>query len=173
MENTVFIQEYKSPWGILLLGVYKQQLVLCDWKYRKQRNRIDARIKNGLQATYTYQSSQLHQRVIQELEQYGQGLTKEFNIPLLPVGTEFQKKVWEELVKIAFGKTVSYLDLSKKLGDEKAIRAVATANAANALSIFIPCHRVVASNGDLQGYAGGLQVKKKLLELESSQMQLF
>lgn len=173
MENKVAIQEYKSPWGILLIGVYENQLVLCDWKYRTQRSRIDARIQSGLEATYTEDSTPLHQKVIQVLEQYAKGLTQEFDIPLLPVGTEFQQKVWQELGQIPFGKTLSYLDLSKKLGDEKAIRAVASANGANALSIFIPCHRVVASNGDLQGYAGGLPAKKKLLQLESAQTQLF
>lgn len=91
--------------------------------------------------------------------------------------SDFQKSVWNELIKIPYGKTVSYLALSKKLENEGAIRAVASANGANALSVFIPCHRVVGSDGSLTGYAGGLTAKKKLLQLEgaavTSQAELF
>jgi methylated-DNA-[protein]-cysteine S-methyltransferase len=93
---------------------------------------------------------------------------KDFNIPLLTVGTDFQKSVWEGLIKIPYGTTASYLELSKNIGNEKAVRAVASANGANAISILIPCHRIIGSNGDLVGYAGGLPAKKKLLELENN-----
>ena len=86
---------------------------------------------------------------------------------LHPSGTEFQKKVWQELLNIPFGKTCSYLELSKKLGDVKAIRAVAAANGKNPLWIVIPCHRVIGSDGSLTGYAGGLWRKKWLLEHEN------
>ena len=82
------------------------------------------------------------------------------------VGTEFQKEVCTELLKIKFGQTSSYLDLSKRMSKEKAVRAVAAANGANPISIFVPCHRIVGSNGDLVGYAGGLAAKKSLLQLE-------
>ena len=106
------------------------------------------------------------------------GGRKKFDIPVRFVGSSFQQKVWNELLKIPYGKTVSYLEISKKIGDEKAIRAVAAANGANAISIIVPCHRVVGSNGELTGYAGGLTVKKKLLHLEKSgkypeQLELF
>ena len=93
------------------------------------------------------------------------------------MGSDFQKRVWQELLKIPYGSTASYLTLSQKLGNEKAIRAVASANGANAISIFIPCHRVIGSDGNLTGYAGGIHTKKKLLELESDsaneQLELF
>lgn len=90
-------------------------------------------------------------------------------------GTEFQQIVWRELLNIPYGVTVSYLELSRKLSDPKAIRAVASANGANAISILIPCHRIIGSNRELTGYAGGLSAKKKLLELEgaTSQLDLF
>lgn len=94
-----------------------------------------------------------------------------FDLKLNPSGTDFQKKVWEALLKIPFGKTISYLELSKQLGDVKAIRAVASANGKNPLWIVVPCHRVIGTNGNLTGYAGGLHRKKWLLEHESPSKQ--
>ena len=100
---------------------------------------------------------------------------KEFHIKTNPKGTDFQKKVWKALLKIPYGKTISYLDLSKRLGDVKAIRAVAAANGKNPLWIVIPCHRVIGSDGSLTGYAGGLHRKKWLLNHEGpvKQQSLF
>src|SRR5690606_18399830 len=100
-----------------------------------------------------------------------------FDIPLLFIGTDFQKSVWEALMEIPYGTTKSYLELSRDLGDENAIRAVATANGANSISIIVPCHRIIGSDGSLTGYAGGLNAKKKLLQLEGmnfgNQLSLF
>ena len=94
-----------------------------------------------------------------------------FDFELQPQGTEFQQKVWQALLEIPFGKTCSYMELSKKLGDVKAIRAVASANGKNPLWIVVPCHRVIGTDGSLTGYAGGLWRKKWLLEHESSAKQ--
>lgn len=106
-----------------------------------------------------------------QLNEYFEGSRKQFNLKLNPQGTDFQKKVWNLLEKIPYGKTISYLDLSKQLGDVKAIRAVANANGKNPLWIIIPCHRVIGSDGSLTGYAGGLHRKKWLLEHESPYKQ--
>ena len=106
-----------------------------------------------------------------QLQEYFRGERKEFDFKINPQGTEFQQKVWQELLNIPFGKTMSYLDLSKKLGDVKAIRAVASANGKNPLWIVVPCHRVIGTNGSLTGYAGGLWRKKWLLEHESPSAQ--
>lgn len=106
-------------------------------------------------------------KAVLQLEEYFNGKRTEFNFKLNPSGTEFQKKVWQELLEISFGKTCSYLELSKKLGDVKAIRAVASANGKNPLWIVIPCHRVIGTDGSLTGYAGGLWRKKWLLEHEN------
>ncbi|MCL9809648.1 methylated-DNA--[protein]-cysteine S-methyltransferase [Flavobacterium luminosum] len=111
------------------------------------------------------------QNAVTQLQEYFEGSRKDFTINLNPQGTDFQKKVWQELLNIPFGKTISYLELSKKLGDVKAIRAVASANGKNPLWIIVPCHRVIGSDGSLTGYAGGLWRKKWLLEHESSQKQ--
>ena len=110
-----------------------------------------------------------------QLQEYFQGIRKNFDLKLNPEGTDFQKKVWNLLEQIPYGKTVSYLDLSKQLGDIKAIRAVANANAKNPLWIIVPCHRVIGSDGSLTGYAGGLHRKQWLLEHESpfKQQSLF
>lgn len=114
-------------------------------------------------------------QAVSQLQEYFAGNLKDFQLKLNPEGTEFQQKVWKELLKIPFGKTFSYLELSKKLGDVKAIRAVASANGKNPLWIVVPCHRVIGSDGSLTGYAGGLWRKKWLLEHEnpSPQQTLF
>ncbi len=108
---------------------------------------------------------------VTQLNEYFEGKRQNFDFKINPKGTDFQQKVWEELRNIPFGKTMSYLDLSKKLGDVKAIRAVASANGKNPLWIVVPCHRVIGTDGSLTGYAGGLWRKKWLLEHESPSLQ--
>jgi len=111
------------------------------------------------------------QEAVFQLNNYFEGNRTNFTFKLNPSGTEFQQKVWKGLLEIPFGKTCSYLELSKKLGDVKAIRAVASANGKNPLWIVIPCHRVIGTDGSLTGYAGGLWRKKWLLELENPTAQ--
>jgi methylated-DNA-[protein]-cysteine S-methyltransferase len=111
------------------------------------------------------------QGAVQQLKDYFAGDRKSFDFKLNPAGTDFQKKVWEALLEIPFGKTMSYQELSVKLGDVKAIRAVAAANGRNPLWIVVPCHRVIGSDGSLTGYAGGLWRKKWLLEHEIPPVQ--
>lgn len=108
---------------------------------------------------------------VTQLQEYFNNERREFELILNPKGTKFQLKVWKELLQIPFGKTTSYLQQSKNLGDIKAIRAVASANGKNPLWIVIPCHRVVGSDGSLTGYAGGLWRKKWLLNHESEHKQ--
>lgn len=171
------IQYYKSPVGELIVGTYDNQLCLCDWKYRKMRKGIDKRIQKKLDATYIEASNPIIEQTIQQLEDYFAENRTDFDMPLLMVGTDFQQTVWNALIQLPYGKTASYLELSRQLGNEKAIRAVATANGANAISIIVPCHRIIGSDGSLVGYAGGLAAKKKLLKLEkalpSEQLSLF
>lgn len=171
------IQQYKSPFGDLTIGVYKDQLCLCDWTYRKMRAQIDERITKELDSVMIERASPLHSIVANQLDAYFTGDLETFDLPLLEIGTRFQKSVWNELKKISFGQTLSYNELSHRLGDPKAIRAVASANGANAISIIVPCHRIIGSDGSLTGYAGGIEAKKKLLMLEdaldTSQLSLF
>lgn len=109
--------------------------------------------------------------VVTQLKEYFNGERTEFTIKLSPKGTDFQKKVWNELLKIPYGKTVSYQQIANQLENPKVIRAAASANGKNPIPIIIPCHRVIGSDGSLTGYAGGLQRKKLLLELESNAKQ--
>ncbi|MDP2363536.1 MAG: methylated-DNA--[protein]-cysteine S-methyltransferase [Ignavibacteria bacterium] len=106
--------------------------------------------------------------IFNQLKEYFAGTRKEFDVPLDIEGTDFQKRVWRELLKIPYGKTISYKALSEKLGDVKAIRAVGKANSQNPIAIIIPCHRVIGADGSLTGYAGGLAIKEKLLHLEGA-----
>lgn len=112
---------------------------------------------------------------VYQLNEYFEGARTEFNLTLNPVGTKFQKKVWVELQNIPYGKSKSYLELAKALGDPNATRAAASANARNPLWIVVPCHRVIGTDGSLTGYAGGLHRKQWLLNHESpvKQQSLF
>lgn len=164
----IYTQQYKSPFGLLLLGEFENQLCLCDWVYRKQRSAIDSRLQKDLNTAFEEHETSFLQEVKTQLDEYFSAKRTGFDIPLLTIGTDFQKSVWEMLRTIPYGTTQSYLQLSRKLGNEKAIRAVATTNGANALSVIIPCHRIIGSNGELVGYAGGTEAKKKLLQLEGA-----
>ncbi|MBN1252396.1 MAG: methylated-DNA--[protein]-cysteine S-methyltransferase [Bacteroidales bacterium] len=167
--NKISIQYFKTDFGEFILGSYKNELCLCDWRYRKMREVIDKRIKNGLKSEYYEEKTEITNLAKNQITEYINGKREIFDIPLKMTGTDFQISVWNELIKIPYGKTESYLGLSKKLNNEKAIRAVASANGANAISIFIPCHRIIGRNGELVGYAGGLNTKKKLLQLENKE----
>jgi methylated-DNA-[protein]-cysteine S-methyltransferase len=166
--NQINRQYYKTSYGELVLGSYDEKLCMCDWRYRKMRSTIDNRLKKGLQATFIEQDDVVLKAARQQLDEYFNSKRTFFDIPLLMVGTEFQQSVWNALIQIPFGTTLSYLELAEKINNKKAVRAVASANGANAISIFIPCHRIIGSNGELVGYAGGLPAKKKLLKLEQN-----
>lgn len=175
--NKIKIQYFKTPYGELIIGSFEEKLCLCDWRYRKMRESIDKRIKKGLNSDFIEESSDVIENTKAQLTEYFTDERKEFDIPLLFVGSDFQKSIWDALMQIPYGTTDTYLGLSRITGNEKAIRAVASANGANAISIIVPCHRIIGSDGKMVGYAGGLAVKKKLLSLENalyeSQLSLF
>lgn len=164
--NQISIQFYKSKIGELILGSFKNKLCLLDFRYRKMRKIVDTRIKNGLNAEFLENDCEVLQQTKKQLDEYLNGNRKEFSLPLLMVGTEFQKRIWKSLMQVPYGATSTYLQLAKNIRNEKAVRAVAGANGANAISLIIPCHRIIGSNGQLVGYGGGLSVKKRLLNLE-------
>ncbi|MBN2615129.1 MAG: methylated-DNA--[protein]-cysteine S-methyltransferase [Bacteroidales bacterium] len=167
MSSKISIQYFKTPLGELILGSFEDKLCLCDWRYRKMRSEIDSRIQKSLQAHYVEEDTPILQKTRLQIEEYLKGDRKEFDIPFIMLGSDFQKEVWNELLTISYGEKETYLGLSKKINKESALRAIAAANGANAISIIIPCHRIIGSNQKLVGYAGGIQVKRKLLELES------
>lgn len=175
--SNIEISIFKTQFGELILGSFHNQLCICDWKFRKKRNEIDKRIKTSLKSDYKEFESEIIIETKKQLNQYFDGSRTDFNIPLMLIGTDFQKDVWKTLLQIPYGKTISYLKLSQILGNQNAIRAVASANGANAISIIIPCHRIIGSNSSLVGYAGGINTKQKLLALENKkqneQLNLF
>lgn len=152
-----------------MLGAFDGRLCLCDWENGKHRDLVGRKIQQGLKAHFEEGKNEMLAKAERQLDEYFAKKRTTFDLPLLFVGTEFQKTVWNALLTIPYGKTISYGDLAKQIGMPTAVRAVANANSMNALSIIAPCHRVIGSNHTLTGYAGGLAAKQMLLELESGQ----
>ena len=164
--TNICLQYHKTKIGELVLGSFEGKLCLLDFKYRKMRKAVDDRLKKGLKADFIEEDTDIIEKTRTELDEYFQENRQEFDVPIQMVGTDFQKSVWNALLKVTYGTTSSYLQLAKYINNEKAVRAVAGANGANAIAIIIPCHRIISSNGELVGYAGGLPTKKRLLTLE-------
>ena len=164
----ILIRSFITPVGELLLGSYQGALCLCDWKERRSRNDVDRRLQRGIGVRYKEGTSPVIEQAMDQLNAYFAGGRPFLDVPLHMVGTAFQRRVWEVLRSIPYGAMVSYAELSDQVADRTAIRAVAAANGANALSLFIPCHRVLGSDGALIGYAGGIMAKRFLLELEGA-----
>ena len=139
VKNKIIVKPYLSPCGVLLLGSFRDKLCLCDWQVEKHHEHVDRRLKRILYAEFEEGTSDVIEKAILQLD---------------------------ELLNIPFGTTVSYGEMARRIGMPKAVRAVANANGANAMSIFVPCHRVIGSNRSLTGYGGGLEAKRKMLELE-------
>lgn len=168
--STIHIQYYQTPVGELIIGAFNSELCLCDWRYRRMRDQVDNRLKKFFKAEYEQLTDPVIDQTIDQLEDYFSGQRQHFDLPLSLAGSDFQQQVWQALIKVPYGETYSYLQLSELLGNPKAIRAVASANGANAISIIVPCHRIIGSDGSLTGYAGGLPAKEKLLKLEGAEL---
>ncbi len=132
------------------------------------RTTIDNRLKNSFDAQLIEKDDEVLKQTRKQLAEYFDKTRKDFDIPIITAGTDFQKKVWSALQKVPYGATSTYLKLAKDIGCEKAVRAVANANGANSIGIIVPCHRIIGTNGELTGYAGGLPLKKRLLKLENN-----
>lgn len=154
----LYTQYLSSPIGILEISGTESAISSILFQTSEKRT--------ASAVAETSESSEIIRLCMQQLTEYFAGERREFDIPLSPKGTEFQQKVWKQLKEIPFGETSSYLSLAKKLGDEKCIRAAAAANGKNPITIILPCHRVIGSDGSLVGYAGDLWRKKWLLEHE-------
>lgn len=145
---------YETPIG--KLGIAEEYGFLTNIYFMNAKQPLDAKL---------YETETIKE-TFNQLCEYFRGDRKEFDIPLNPSGTDFQQTVWSELLNIPYGKTRTYKDISKELGDEKAVRATGNACNKNPIPIIIPCHRVLGSDGSLTGYAGGTEIKQKLLKLE-------
>ena len=156
----LFSSHYKSPIGEIKIIASERGIISV--MFESPNSPLLWRGVGG-EATFTNQHTD---NCLQQLQEYFSGNRKEFELEFELQGTDFQKKVWEELLKVPYGKTVSYSYIAKATGDIKAVRAVGNANGKNKIAIIIPCHRVIGSNGSLTGYAGGMARKKWLLDLE-------
>jgi O-6-methylguanine DNA methyltransferase len=166
MVNKIEIAEIQSPVGIFLAGTIDNKCCMFEFKHRKTISQIVEKKKKQYDAEFVYTENELHLQIKNQVDQYFEGELTEFSIPLDQQGTDFQISVWKELMKIPIGTTISYGELAKRVGRPKAVRAVGSANGANNIAIIIPCHRVIRSDGDLQGYGGGIDKKRKLIKHE-------
>ncbi len=165
----IYSYYYRSPVGDLVLGSYEDSLCLCDWVEKDLCGTVLHRLQGRLAAGAIIEApTELTRYAVAQLDEYFARKRAVFDIPLLFAGTEFQEKVWRQLLTIPYGSTISYLELARRIGNPKACRAVGGANNRNVISIFAPCHRVVGLRGDPVGYSGGVEVKKRLLELEAN-----
>ena len=169
MENLISLQHYDSPCGRLVLASFADKLCLCDWSDNPFAERNRRRIEKYLKATSKTETTSVLEDTKRQLDEYFASKRKAFDIQLCLVGTDFQHKVWNALRSIPYGSTKSYKDIAQCIGKPKAVRAVAGAIGANAISILIPCHRVIGSNHSLTGYAGGLEAKRGLLGMETQE----
>lgn len=156
----------ETPLGEMIACATDKGICLLEFNDRKKLDGQFEKLAKDLNANIVEQENKHFALLKRELEAYFNYDLKIFTVPLDLVGTEFQKKVWQALLTIPYGKTVSYLQQSESMGSPLSIRAVANANGMNKVAIIVPCHRVIGSNGKLTGYAGGLERKKFLLNLE-------
>jgi O-6-methylguanine DNA methyltransferase len=155
VPETIHYSHIDSPVGPLLLAVSERGLVALEFG----RGRVDAGWVESAEKTAS---------CARQLEEYFSGRRRRFDLPLDLRGTDFQKRCWQELLEIPYGETRSYAQIARAIGNPQAVRAVGLANGQNPIAIIVPCHRVIGSDGSLTGYGGGLEAKRKLLELEGA-----
>ena len=163
MTNSTYYTQIESPLGPLLLAGDEKALREILFVNGRRTVKPDPEWRKDAQPLL---------ETIRQLRSYFSGELENFDLPLAPEGTVFQRNVWGKLCDIPFGETISYGELAKRVGNPKASRAVGLANGQNPIPIIIPCHRVIGSNGKLTGYGGGLPIKEKLLALEQRQFRL-
>ena len=169
--NELTVAALATPLGEMLAVFGGKGLCLLEFVGQKQLEQEITAVQKALHGQFIFQENEQTQLLRQELDLYFQGRLKVFATPLEMIGTAFQQQVWNALLTIPYGETRSYKEQAQQLGNPKAVRAVAAANGQNKVSILIPCHRVIGSDGKLTGYAGGLNRKQSLLALERGEVQ--
>lgn len=168
MKKFAYFQYYNSPCGKIILASVDGYLCLCDWAEKSCAERNKRRLARLLDADFKEETSSVLQRATAQLDEYFAGERRVFDLPLKPVGTDFQRKVWAALLDIPYGETRTYKEIAQRVDNLKGIRAVAQAIGANGICIVIPCHRVIGSDHSLTGFAGGLEAKRTLLRIENT-----
>lgn len=168
LNKTVGLRTIDTPLGAMVACADESGICMLEFADKAALQKELNEISNRFKANIIADDSPVFELLQQELSDYFEGKIKEFTVPISPVGTDFQREVWNILRSIPYGTTKSYQEQANILGHPKAVRAVANANGLNRISIIIPCHRVIGANGKLTGYAGGIWRKEKLLQLEKS-----
>lgn len=169
MASPIYINYYEAPFGKMILGEREGRICVCDHATDDARVRFTYyRLQKLLKTEYEERNTEGLTTAMRQLDEYFSGWRKLFDLPLLMIGTDFQKTVWRALKAVEYGRTASYKAVAEAIGRPESVRAVAGAIGANPMSIIIPCHRIVGSDGSLTGYAGGLDAKRYLLELEKA-----
>ncbi len=156
----------ETPFGEMIAGVRDDVVCLFDFYHRKSIDSIKQRVALHMKDYYLQEENPIFKELSAQINAFAQGRLKEFSIPTVFCGTDFQKSVWQHISEIPYGETLTYQKLALKVGDENMVRAVAGATGDNCLAIIVPCHRIIGANGSLTGYSGGVDVKKRLLQLE-------
>ncbi|MFP3898302.1 MAG: methylated-DNA--[protein]-cysteine S-methyltransferase [Dehalococcoidia bacterium] len=163
---------HETTIGQLVLGSFRGRLCFVEIRRDPPTGAANDRLQRLLDADFVEQDDDVLEETRRQLDEYLSGTREDFDIPLLLVGTDFQKRVWEALLAVPYGTTATYGQIARDVGNEKAVRAVGNACRANPIGIIVPCHRIVGSDGSLVGYYGGLSVKERLLKLEQGADQL-
>ncbi len=157
-RHTISLQHYHSHCGKIILASIEGKLCLCDWEEMPCATRNMQRLQRIMNGEFKEEPSDVLRLAIKELDEYFAKSRKTFDIPLLTVGTDFQKNVWQALLEVPYGETRSYMQIAQQVSNPKGVRAVAQAIGANGICILIPCHRIIGSNHSLTGFAGGLEL---------------
>lgn len=165
---SIHTQRYLSPCGTLLLASYQDQLYLCDWEQSAKFQHHKMQLLQALQVPFDDTPSPVTAEAAAQLDAYFAHRLTAFSLPLSPLGTPFQRQVWESLRQIPYGQTITYGHLANRIGHPRSARPVGSAVGNNPLSLFLPCHRVVGATATQGGYAGGIAAKRYLLTWEST-----
>ncbi len=170
MENkeTIKVNTINTPLGNMVVAATEKGVCLLDFEDHSNLKQTLSKLSKSLKAELEIGKNKYHTLLQSQLDEYFNGKRKEFDIPLIFSGTDFQNSIWKNLLNIPYGQTESYIQQAEKIGKPSAVRAVATAIGSNRFAIIVPCHRVIGSNGKLTGYAGGIWRKEELLQLEKS-----
>jgi methylated-DNA-[protein]-cysteine S-methyltransferase len=164
--DQISIRIHRTEIGEVVLGSFRGKLCLLDFVKGNAGGRAENRIRQVLDAELVEQDDEVLRGTSRQLDEYLEGQRSGFHIPMLMVGTDFQRRVWKSLMRIPYGATSTYGQVAQDIGSPGAVRAIGNACGANPIGIIVPCHRVIGSNGELVGYGGGLPLKRRLLELE-------
>lgn len=167
-QQVIYLKKIETPVGTMITCAVQEGVCLLEFEDRRMLSAELKQISTTLKANIVEGDNKHFAKLEQELQDYFSGKLKHFSVPLILTGSDFQKRVWNVLQTIPYGKTRSYKEQAIAVGNIESIRAVAHANGMNKIAIIIPCHRVIGSNGELTGYGGGLWRKKYLLELEQT-----